>query len=135
MIFAIHLCSLLTGGERASTVRMRESGKICAVCGTRLSTPHTSGEKRCAECGGKHRVYMFFFERRDWYCQFLEEDCRTPLPRKLNFKRPDKIVELAQRAGAVLNPEGRQAIDHAIRNGRGGICVELTDEQYRKLKS
>ena len=39
---------------------------------------------------------MYFFERKGWYCQFLEEDCRTPLPKKLNFKHPDKIIELAQ---------------------------------------
>ena len=115
-------------------MRMRQGGKICAICGRSLPPPHTPGEKRCAECGGKHRVYMCFFERRGWYCQFLEEDCQTSLPRKLNFKHPDKIVELAMRGGAVLNLEGRQAIEHAIRNGRSGIWLELTEEQYRKLK-
>jgi hypothetical protein len=122
------------GGERASTVRMKLGGKICVICGNSLPPPHSAGEKRCAQCGGKHRVYMFFFERSGWYCQFLEEDCRTSLPKKLSFKHPEKILELAQRAGAVQNLEGRQAIEHAIRNGRGGIWLELSEDQYRKLK-
>jgi hypothetical protein len=114
---------------------MRESGKICAVCGVRLPAPHSPGERRCVACGGKHRVYMTFFLQRGWYCQFLEEDCRTPLPRKLRFKDVKKVVELAQRCGALMNLEARQAIDHAIANGRGGMWLELTEEQYRKLKT
>lgn len=77
---------------------------------------------------------MCFFERSGWYCQFLEEDCKTPLPKRLNFKDPQKILELAERGGAILNLEGRQAIDHAIRNGRGGVWLELTTDQYLKLK-
>ena len=77
---------------------------------------------------------MYFFLRESWYCQFLEADCKTSLPKKLNFKNPGKIVELAERGGAALDLEARQAIDHAIRIGRGGVWLELTDEQYRKLR-
>ena len=109
-------------------------GKICAVCGIRLPDPHYPGERRCAACGDKHRVYMTFFLSSGWYCQFLEEDCRTALPRKLTFKDVKKVVELAQRGGALMNLEARQAIDHAIANGRGGMWLELTEEQYQKLK-
>src|SRR5215471_12964845 len=122
------------GGERASTIRMREAGKICAICCASLPPPHTSGEKRCAKCAGRHRIYMYFFKREGWYCQFLEDDRKTPLPKKLNFKEPEKIVELAERGGTALDLEARQAIDHAIEIGRGAIWLELTDEQYRKLK-
>jgi hypothetical protein len=123
------------GGERASTVRMKLGGKICAICGNSLPPPHTPGERCCAKCGGKHRVYMTFFERRGWLCQFLEADLKTPLPRKLTFRAPDKIVELAERGGAASNLEARQAIEHAIRNGRGGIWLELTEGQYQKLRT
>jgi hypothetical protein len=77
---------------------------------------------------------MFFFERRGWACQFLEADLKTPLPRKLNLKDATKVVELARRGGALMNLEARQAIDHAIANGRGGVWLELTAEQYEKLK-
>jgi len=47
---------------------------------------------------------------------------------------PDKIFELAERGGCNLNLEGRQAIQHGIDIGRGGIWLELTEEQYAKLK-
>jgi hypothetical protein len=33
-----------------------------------------------------------------------------------------------------LNLEGRQAIQHGIDIGRGGIWLELTEEQYAKLR-
>lgn len=78
---------------------------------------------------------MSFVERRGWFCQFLEEDLKTPLPNKLNFKSPEKIIELAERGGANLNLEERQAIHHAIKKGRGGLWLELTEEQYRTLKT
>jgi hypothetical protein len=32
-----------------------------------------------------------------WYCQFLEADLKTPLPRKVTFATPEKVVELAER--------------------------------------
>jgi len=123
------------GGERASTIHMREAGKICAVCGVTLPPPHVPGERRCIGCGGKRRVYMTFFLRGAWHCQFLEEDCQTSLPRKLNFSDPRKIIALIEHAGAFGNLESRQAIDLAIDKGRGGIWLELTGEQYQKFKS
>lgn len=121
------------GGERASTVRMRESGKICALCGRTLPAPHTPGERRCVACAGTRRVYMTFFLRSVWHCQFLEPDLKTPLPRKLNFRSAEKIHQLAERSATSLNLEARQSIDHAIAIGRGGIWLELNQEQYEKL--
>jgi hypothetical protein len=43
---------------------------------------------------------MSFMQSHGWYCQFLEEDLKTPLPRKLTFASSDKIMELAE--GRVL---------------------------------
>ncbi len=67
-------------------------------------------------------------------CQFLEDDLKTPLPRKLSFSDPAKIYEMAERARSLVNLESKQAIDYAIRDGRGGIYLQLTEEQYRKLR-
>ena len=114
---------------------MREGGRICAICGICLPEPHYPGERRCEACGGSHRVYMSFFLRRGWFCQFLEADLKTPLPKKLNFRSPDKIILLAEHGAAFSNLETRQAMDHAIAAGRGGVWLELTEEQYRKLKA
>jgi hypothetical protein len=78
---------------------------------------------------------MFFMHRQGWYCQFLEEDLKTPLPRKLTLQDPAKLIEMAEHGGYRLNLEGRQALDNAIENGRGGIWLELNEDQYRKLQS
>lgn len=77
---------------------------------------------------------MHFMLNRRWYCQFLEEDLKTPLPRKITFSDEAKLFEMAERGGYRLNLEGRQAIEHAIRNGRGGIWLQLSEDQYSKLK-
>ena len=72
--------------------------------------------------------------RDGWYCQFLEEDLKTPLPRKVSFSDPATMLEFAKRGGCILDLETRQAIEHGMEIGRGGIWLELTAEQYAKLK-
>ena len=82
----------------------------------------------------KHRVYMSFMSVGGWYCQFLEEDLKTPLPVKLNFAAPEKVTELVRRCGGLSDLASRQALEQAIANGRGGLFLTLTDQQYRRLK-
>lgn len=76
---------------------------------------------------------MSFQTQSGWLCQFLEEDLKTPIPLHLNV-RQEKLFEIAERGGYRLNLEGRQALQRAIEVGRGGIWLELTEEQYRRLK-
>ena len=83
----------------------------------------------------RYRVYMSFQCRYGWQCQFLEDDLKAPLPRKLHFASPDKVVELVERGGGLSNQESRQALDQAIEIGRGGVFLSLTAEQYAKLKA
>ena len=83
----------------------------------------------------RHRVYMSFQCRYGWHCQFLEQDLKTPLPRKLHFASPDKVVELVERGGGLSNLESRQALEQAIEIGRGGVFLSLPEEQYAKLKA
>jgi hypothetical protein len=78
-------------------------------------------------------LYVFML-RQGWHCQFLEADLKTPLPRRLEFKESAKVFEIAERGGYRMNLEGRQAIEHAIENGRGGVWLELSEEQYARLK-
>lgn len=80
------------------------------------------------------RVYMSFFARAGWQIQFLEEDLRTPLPRKLTFAESDKILEIYERWGTEKKLEDRSAFEYAINNGRGGIWLSLSAEEYEKLK-
>jgi hypothetical protein len=81
-----------------------------------------------------HRVYMSFFLRSGWQVQFLEADLKTPLPRKFTFAEPEKIRELARRGEAWGDSESRQMLEHALENGRGGIYLRLTPDQYARLR-
>jgi hypothetical protein len=80
------------------------------------------------------RVYASFQCRKGWYVQFLESDLRTPLRKTVTFASEDKLIEMAERGKADLNLESRAAIQHGIEIGRGGIWLELSDEQYSRLK-
>jgi hypothetical protein len=125
------------GSERASSVRQRYAGKICCECKAPLPPPHRRGERLCDRCGGagKKRVYMHFMFRKGWFCQFLEEDLKTPLPRQITVADEKKIFEMAKRGGFTLNIAGRQELEEKIRKGNGGVWLELTPEQYAKLRS
>lgn len=128
----------IVGRERASTVRQIRGGKICALCRQSIPAPHTFGEQLCVACRSvrnRHRVYMSFMHRNGWLCQFLEEDLKTPLPRKVTVAGPEKVREMAARGGCDLTLDTRHALDHGIEIGRGGVWLELSDEQYQKLQN
>ena len=75
-------------------------------------------------------MYMFFMVRDGWSCQFMEEDLKTHLPKRMSFRDAAKIYEIARRVGTLNTLEEK----HAIEIGRGGIWLELNEEQYQKLK-
>ena len=77
---------------------------------------------------------MSFTMRDYWICGFLEADLKTALPKKLRLKSSEKIRLLAERGGANVSLDARQALDHGIEIGRGGIWLELSEEQYEKLR-
>jgi hypothetical protein len=58
-----------------------------------------------------------------------------PLPRSFTFKDSDKIRELARRGQALRTSETKQLLEYAIEQGRGGLYLHLTPDQYRKLRS
>lgn len=77
---------------------------------------------------------MHFMLVNGWYCQFLEADLKTSLPKKISLSNPEKLAGLIERGRGFTSPEIRNAFAHALENGRGGVYLELTEEQYRKLK-
>ena len=78
---------------------------------------------------------MHFMFRKGWRCQFLEDDMKTPLQRTLTFANDRKIWEMAKRGGFTLNVAGRQELEAALRKEVGGIWLDLTPEQYAKLRN
>ena len=75
----------------------------------------------------------FMLAKGGWSVSFLEEDCKTVLPRHFVFQSELKILDLAQHGGAEFNLAGRQAIDQGIAMGRGSVWLKLTRDQYGKL--
>ena len=126
------------GDERASKVRQRESGKICCACGRLIDTAWPGGERYCDPCAAqrlpKHKIYMHFMKCDGWFCQFIEADIKTPLPRKLTFAGPAKIREMYDRFGIDKKLEDRSALEYGINMGRGSVWLSLTQDQYLKLK-
>ncbi len=81
-----------------------------------------------------HTIYMTFFYRAAWQVSFLEADAKTPLPRHLTFKDPEKIRELARKGEAAGTSEARQMLEYGIEVGRGGCYLHLSAEQYMRLR-
>src|SRR5450631_3776368 len=82
----------------------------------------------------EHKVYLYFQLSSGWHCQFLEPDLKTSLPRKLTFKSADKLRDLIEHGHGITTQESRSMVEYAISNGRGGVFLKLTEEQYVKLK-
>jgi hypothetical protein len=59
---------------------------------------------------------------------------KTPLPRKLHFISSDKIIELVERGGGFPEQESRLMLDQGISMGRGEVFLNLTEEQFGRLK-
>jgi hypothetical protein len=86
------------GGERQSTTRRRLAGKICCACKIGLRRTRSP----VAAIAGATRA------KGGWHIQLLEADLQTPLPRKLTFADPAKIIEMAERGGALKDLAARQ---------------------------
>ena len=63
----------------------------------------------------------------------MEGDLRTPAAQDRTFTNADKLVEMIRRENGLRALASKQAVEHAIRSGRGNEDLLLTDEQYRKL--
>lgn len=90
---------LLASGEHRSSIN-RLAGRDIAD-NFRLVFAYNG----CMAPDDRHRVYMTFQRRYGWHCQFLEKDLQTPLPKKLRFISPDKIIELVERGGGFKDQE------------------------------
>jgi hypothetical protein len=68
-----------------------------------------------------------------WQVSFLEQDLKTSLARTFIFQDKQKVIEMAKRGGADCTLAGRQAIEHGLQNGRGGVWLNLCEEQWKRL--
>jgi len=77
---------------------------------------------------------MSYMHSNGWSCQFLEMDLKTSLSRKLTFATVDKVRGMVSRVGVLKDLADKQGFEHGIQIGRGGVYLDLTAEQYAKLK-
>jgi len=97
---------------------------------TLTRTTHTvSGTATSAH--QKLKVYLRFEQRSGWDCQFLKADLRTPLPRKLRFATPEKVLQRVEHTGALKD---WPPVEHGLQLGKGGVYLMLSPEQNAKLK-
>jgi hypothetical protein len=83
----------------------------------------------------KHRVLMSFRYWNAWDVIFFNTDrMRTALPRRARFNSDEVMVEFARRAGGLRTSEDRNIFDMMIQRKSGEITLDLTDEQYDKLR-
>lgn len=123
------------GGGSGSTARMRLSGEICCSCSNRLTPPHTGRETYCDKCKPSQKVVYAAFERRSgWHVVFFDSYSQRRLGRELLLQDDERVYELAERGHALRDLADKQALEAAIRGGKGGLFLRLTNEQYRKLE-
>jgi hypothetical protein len=77
-------------------------------------------------------VYMRFTFGKQWTCDFTNQFTQQRV-RTLHFTDPEKVRELAQRGKALTDLSSKNNFEHGIRNGGGGVILELSDFQYDKL--
>jgi hypothetical protein len=53
---------------------------------------------------------MTFMQNQGWSCRFLEADLKTPLPCKVTFATSEKILQLAEHAGALKDLAAKQSL-------------------------
>ncbi len=122
------------GGDQSSTTRQREAGKICCSCKSWLPTPHVLGERYCTRCKPPLRpIYVAFEQKKGWEVIVYDRASQQRI-RTLQFQDEGKLLEMVRRGGGLANLEAKQSIERAISDGKGGVFLRLTPEQFAKLK-
>lgn len=109
---------------------MRLNGEICCTCKVGLPYPHTPGERYCERCRPPLKVVYVAFEKKVFWHLVISDSNSQQRICTLVFADDDKIVELVRRSGGLTNLESKQALERGIDNGKGGVFLKVTPEQY-----
>ena len=81
------------------------------------------------------KVLMSFTFRKGWHICFFDCNRRqSQLPRLAFCNSDEAMIEFSRRAGGPKTLEDRNIFDMLIQRGAGEVTLELTDEQYDKLR-
>lgn len=139
MYFHIRLFFVYTSAmivDPASMARLRESGRMCWSCRTLIALGRwQGGERLCDRCARPQKVWLRFkYEHTYWYVEFLEPKHWMTVGRKRRFESADPIRDMVARTSTRMDLAARQAFDIALQSGQGQIELELTGEQFIKLR-
>lgn len=81
-----------------------------------------------------HRVYMRFLREPDltWRVSFVCMAQELPM-REFRFTEFAKVEQLAERAGALRDLACKQGLETGQDKGKGGILLNLSDEQFQRV--
>ena len=84
----------------------------------------------------RYKVLMSFGEKNGcWFAVFWNNDrMRTPLSRKARFNADETMIEFIRRAGGCRTLEDKNILDMMMKRKSVEVALELTDEQYDKLR-
>ncbi len=77
---------------------------------------------------------MLFTLHKGWEVSFLEGDLMVSPLKRLIFADPEELRDLARLGQALTTSEARILFDDSIGRGNGGLYLQLTTEQYSKLR-
>jgi hypothetical protein len=80
------------------------------------------------------RVYIHSIERGEFWCvRYLDPDLKTSVGRVYHYSSLDRVRDILTRANA--DDTAREDFESGIRKWGIGACfLNLTEQQYRKLK-
>jgi len=144
-------CNPAHGRRTGMRTRERERGQIRAICGSawilcpgvRLIQPAMAPANGFAavvppspapfRLEGRIACTSASFNGTGWVIQFSAPSADGPLGRSRTLATADATREMILRTPTPVDLAARQALDAAFERGRGGLFLELTPEQYRKV--
>lgn len=122
--------------DQASMTRLRQSGSMCWSCRTLIELGKwQGGERLCERCGRPQKVWLRFkYIHTVWEVEFLEPKHWMTIGRRRRFESADPIRDMVARTSAQKTQASREAFGLALQKGEGQIELELTGEQFIKLK-
>lgn len=112
----------------------QESGNICP-CEVFPADELSHGHQPPNLEHTRRRVFMSFVrDHGRWHCRFHRDDLgKTPFSKQFVFRSAEKIYEAARRGDGLPSLEACLELDRALSLGRGGLWLNLTEEQHSIL--
>jgi hypothetical protein len=112
----------------------REYG-LCPYCGCIYPVEVVCVMQLSAPQPRRHKILMSFRYWSAWDVIFFDTDrMRTALPRKARFATDEAMIEFTRRAGGTKTLEEPNILAMMMQKKSGEITLELTGEQYDKLR-